>query len=388
LTAKPYGIDECILDSASTLTTGHGATVGPVKAKVRVPTLTDAAGAGAGLSAQIGFGAVGADPSTFTWSAATYESDQGAFDQYQASFTAPGVDGASEIAFRFKLGSGAYAYCDKDGFSNGYQSAQAGRLSVQSKLIAACKLELVSAFDIKSGDPLTAQVSVDATGTSAAGATAGLTAQIGVGPKGSDASTSPLWGWANAAYFGEFAGGRDAFSVTTQPAYNGNRSVAGRASFDNGATWTYCDYVGADGGFQASAQFDVTVNPHTDVAYCVLKYPATLSRDAGATVVYGQVYDSVLTPDAGSPIVAQFGAGLESQDPGVAWTWAPAPFSGIVGNNNEYAYRFTPGATGGPSYAYRFSTNDGGTWCYADLDGNGGGTAPFSGGANLGSVGP
>ena len=71
---------------------------------------------------------------------------------------------------------------------------------------------------------------------------------------------------------------------------------------------------------------------------------------------------------------------------GVAWDWHPAPFSGVVGNNNEYAYGFTP-AVVGASYAYRFSKNDGGTWCYADLNGNGpSGTGGFTGGANLGAV--
>lgn len=392
LTAKAYGIDECVLDSATMFTSAPSAMVGPVRAKVRVPTLTDVSGKGAGITAEVGYGAVGTAPSTWTnWSGATYEADSTTFDQYSATFGAPAADGTVELAYRFKLGSGAYVYCDKDGVSGGYMSAQGGRLTVASKRITACKMESVSAFAIRSGDPLAVTVSIEATGSAAVGATAGLGVQVGVGPKGSDGSASALWGWATASYTGEFAGGRDLFSATTQPAYNGDRTVAGRASLDNGVTWTYCDFVGADGGFQPSAQYDVTVSDHTDVAYCVLQHPPTVSGDAGV-LVYGQVYDAVLTPDAGAPIRAEFGAGLESQDPGVAWTWHVAAFSGAAGNNNEYAYSYAPGAVG-TRYAYRFSKNDGGTWCYADLNGNGASGVGqtwggFSGGSNLGAVVP
>ena len=96
--------------------------------------------------------------------------------------------------------------------------------------------------------------------------------------------------------------------------------------------------------------------------------------------MYGQVYEPGLTPNASAPIIAQLGVGPESADPGYGWTWSAAPFSGTVGNNNEFARAIS--ATAGASYAFRY-TVDGGVWCYGDLDGSQNG---FSGGANVGLV--
>jgi len=100
-----------------------------------------------------------------------------------------------------------------------------------------------------------------------------------------------------------------------------------------------------------------------------------------------------LTPDAGAPIKVEFGVGRETADPGVAWEWRSAPFNAIDGNNNQYAFSYTPDG-GAPNYAFRFSKNDGGTWCYGDNDGNGanGASTPWAGfsglGGNLGTVVP
>ncbi|MBL9038452.1 MAG: hypothetical protein JNG84_08070, partial [Archangium sp.] len=393
LTALPFAIDECVLEAPLSAVSLPNTQTASFSARVRVPSLTEDAGAGPGLTGELGIGAIGTPPSTWTnWTSATFDGDAQGFDRSRALADAPAGEGLYEVAYRFKLGSGAYVYCDGDGLTNGYASSAAGRLSVNARLISACKLESVSAFSIASGQPLSATLSVLATGSGDAGVTPGLIAHVGVGPQNDDASNSPLWGWAAATYDGEFDGGRDGFTWLSFPAYSGQRAVAGRASVDNGQTWTYCDFVGGDAGFQVSAQYNVQVGASTDFAYCNTQFPTTISPDAGVTRFYGQVYESGLTPNAAAPIRAEFGLGFERNDPGVAWSWLPAPIAAVATlapNNNEYAIDLAPDA-GASHYAFRFSRNDGGSWCYGDLNGNGTSVDGFSGfvsGApNLGRV--
>jgi hypothetical protein len=369
----------------------------PYKVAVTATTLTELAGQGAGVVVEVAQGAPGTQPSTWTnWVAASFVGDIGLSDQYQGSVMGGAVPGTFDVAFRARLGTKPFVYCDRDGSANGYQPVQAARLAVTSSAVTACKLETVSTSSVHSGDPLTATVSVAGTGTATAGATSGLRVQVGVGTAGTNASTSSLWGWAEATY-GNDAAGRDVFAATVRPAYTGTRSTSARASFDNGVTWTYCDLNGSDvSGYEVAQQYDVTVTNHVDLAWCNLQYPGTLSNDAGTATneqwptdgglgsVYGQVYQPGLTPnDAGVGVSAWLGVGVEAEDPGAAWTWVPAPFFGNPGaspNNNEY--RALVRLDAGASFMVRFS-RDGGSFCYGDLDGSGNGV---SGGANLGRV--
>ena len=146
-------------------------------------------------------------------------------------------------------------------------------------------------------------------------------------------------------------------------------------STNDGASWTYCDLNGSDqNGYEVSQQYNVTVTRHTPIQFCKLQFPQTIALDAGTSRIYGQVFQSGVTPDAGAPIRAQFGIGARDNEPSLAWQWSTAPFLGFGlnpnQNNNEYAVDYRPDG-GSPNYAFRFSIDDGGTWCYADNDGNG-----------------
>jgi len=170
-------------------------------------------------------------------------------------------------------------------------------------------------------------------------------------------------------------GGRDVYGLTFQPSYIGDRAVSARVSTNNGASWTYCDLNGSNAnGYEVTEQYNVTVTRHLSVQFCKTQFPATVSIDAGVSRVYGQIFQSGVTPDAGAPIRAQFGIGRRDEEPALAWQWSPAPFLGFGlapnANNNEYAVDYRPDG-GAPNYAFRFSVNDGGSWCYADNDGNG-----------------
>lgn len=382
LTAQALGVSECLMAATNaTQTLAPAATSLPWSVDVTVPTVTDGTGQGAGVDVELGLGAPGSDPSTWTsWTPAAYAADQGAADTWTGSLTAPSPDGVRDVAFRARVNSQAWVYCDRDGLANGYQAAQAGRLSVQSAAISACRLMTPSAFTVMSGGRLGTSVRVAIPGVSGnAGASPNLRVEIGVGPQGSDASASALWGWSALSYSSDQANSEEEWAHDVFPAYTGNRTVAGRASLDDGATWIYCDLNGSDvGGFEPAQQYDVTVTPHTDIDWCNLQFPLTATV---GTTIYGRVYEAGLTPDAGAPIAAELGLGTEAADPGLAWQWVAAPFNVTNGNDNEYAVAL-PDAGAGTRYIFRY-TLDGGSFCYGDANGS---TNGFSGGANIGEV--
>lgn len=382
LTAAPFDVANCVLESTGALQTVlPNAVSQPYTVLINVPTLTEATGQGTPLSVQLGSGAPGSAPSTWTnWTAATYTSDVMASDRYSATLTAPSSAGSSAVAYRVQVGARPPVYCDLDGSQNGFQQAQAGRLTVANALIQSCRLSTVSSSSLASGSSLTVTARALIPGVSGnAGASPDLRMQIGNGPVGFNASTSSLFGWRDAAFTADISGD-DEFTLTTYPAYTGDRAISARASLD-GVSWTYCDLNGSDvGGYEVSQQFDVSVTSHTEFDFCNLQAPATAD---GGTVIYGQIYEPGLTPNAATPFIAQLGIGRETEDPGFAWNWQPATFNVISGNNNEYQSALPIDGGIGLRYAFRFSL-DGGLWCYGDLDGsqNGG----FSGGNNIGLI--
>ncbi len=391
MTSKPFDVDECVLAAAAgSVASAPGGSAGPVRADVTALTLTEATGQGAGVTAEVGYGPRGSSPSTWTtWAAAAFEADSSAADRYAGSFTAPAA-GTYDVAYRVKLGSNAWQYCDRDGSANGYQAAQAGLLTVAAPAIQSCVLKFVTADTVTtamSGGKVTAYLRVNVPGLSSqAGATPGLKAQFGVGTQGVDARTSPDWGWKAASFNVDVAAtGEDEYQLTFFPAYTGTRAVASRVSLDNGATWTFCDTDGSANGYDVAKQWAVTVTPHADFGWCNLQHPA--AADAGQpSVIYGRVFQSGLTPNAAAPISAELGVGRKVEDPGLAWSWTAAGFSTLpADNSNEYKLTLTPDA-GGWSYAYRF-TKDGGTYCYGDLNASSDGFSGDLGGApNLGTT--
>jgi hypothetical protein len=372
-TVKAIDVDDCQVDMPSALLVQPSATSAPTNAHVLSYAVTDATGQGTGITGEIGYGTVGTLPSTWTsWQPAGFLDDAFLFDKYSASLVAPATPGTYDFAYRFKYQSNPYVYCDLDGASNGYTVGQAAKLTVATASISACKLQFVDKSSVPSGDVVNAYVRVTVPGLSSqAGSTPGLRVQVGVGPGGDNASSSTLWGWKEAAYNLDTAG-TDEFSVAFQPAYNGGRAVSGRASLDNGGTWTYCDLNGSDvNGYEVAQQHALNVTDHQDLDFCNLQFPATITTvaDAGSSMIYGQLFVAGGTPSATFPVTAQIGVGKKVEDPGLAWTWTAASFNAAMGNNNEYqAQVYKP--AGSYHYAFRYSRN-GASWCFGDLNGNG-----------------
>jgi len=372
-TVKEIDIDDCQVDAPVALLAQPSGQTAVTNSHVRVSTVTELLGQGAGVTAEVGYGPVGSQPSTWTaWQPATFSTDAIFFDRYVKAITAPAAVGTYDVAYRYRYLTKPYVYCDVDGSANGYQVAQAAKLTVASAAISACNLQFVDKATVPSGDGVTAFARVTVPGLSAnAGPTPGLRVQVGVGTAGDNASTSLLWGWKEAAFNIDTAGA-DEFVLAFQPAYNGNRAVSARASLNNGATWTYCDLNGSDvNGYEVAQQHTLVVTDHQDFDFCNLQFPAAATRqfDGGGVDVYGQLYVAGVTPNPAFAVTAQLGTGKKVEDPGMTWTWTSASFNTAAGGNNEYSATLfkTPGTY---HYAYRFS-RDGGSWCYGDLNGNG-----------------
>lgn len=385
LSARPFDVSDCVLSAqGAAQTVLPSAITQPYTVQVTVPTLTDGPGQGTPLSVQAGSGALGSDPASWTqWAMASYAGDANAADSYSATIVAPATPGQQAVAFRVQVGSRPPVFCDLDGSQNGYQQAQAGRLTVSSVIIQSCRLATVSDFALPSGSPLIVTARALIPGVSASpGPSPQLRLQIGVGPQGTNASSSNLWGWQEAAFATDISpSGEDEFRATAYPAYTGNRAVSARASLD-GVSWMYCDLNGSDvGGYEVTQQYDVMVNNHAAFDFCNTQAPAMGARGAS---IYGQIYEPGLTPNAATPFIAQLGIGVESEDPGLAWTWMPATFNVLSNNNNEYQRSLPADAGVGLRYAFRYSL-DAGMWCFGDLNGSQDG---FSGGTNIGLITP
>jgi hypothetical protein len=113
-----------------------------------------------------------------------------------------------------------------------------------------CKLQFPAAASVPEGGTLQVFGRIYEAGvTEAAGASLAVTAQVGVGPDGSDPRTSGAWTWTPMSYNpnvnvpaneDEYAG-----SLTVPSATGSPYDYAVRFSLDNGAGWTACDTDGA-----------------------------------------------------------------------------------------------------------------------------------------------
>lgn len=421
-------VERCKVQFPATLETVEGLPSDKVYGWVWSQGITDAAGAGAGITGELGYGPQGTDPTdaAWSWTQATWNADKdsGAADEYQATLTGP-APGTWHYAYRFSVGGGAKVYCDLDGSDNGFTSAQAGVLTAKAAA-TTCRLDSVvqpgtttAVSSIGSGEPVEAKARLlipNLTGQT--GAAPNVLAQVGVGTAGSDASASPAWGWKDATFLSDDGTtNEDVYSVVFTPAYSGTRAVSFRFSTNGGQSWLYCDLDGSEiGGYTPSQQASLNVGKHGSLNYCNLQHPETACQsasmdggtagacpDAGVpsstpTVIFGQVFEAGVTPHAdaaaaAAAYVVEWGYGKKVEDPGLAWTWSPATFNVAAGNNDEFRGVLSGLPVGTWSYAFRYRKMASQRWCYGDLDGNGLNTGltgfngeNASGGENLGQA--
>ena len=114
----PLEADYCNVQFPISLNVAAGAVTPLVYGRIFELGFTEAAGANAAARAQLGFGPASANPeyqAGWTWTNATFNTQVGNDDEFQASFTAPAT-GSYRYVYRFSLDHGAtWTTCDNDG---------------------------------------------------------------------------------------------------------------------------------------------------------------------------------------------------------------------------------------------------------------------------------
>ncbi len=388
-------ITEAVLLGDATLTDQSGAdpVAVTVRAEVEIPTVTDAAGQGAGVQAQVGFvedtGSASLDD--ITWTDASYDTDANGRDVYTGKVSVPGATGGQtrvyRLAVRFSWGGAqaGWVIADRDGAANGAQLSQLQRLEVSQNRIDWCRLggqdpappPNVSLSAGEAG-PLVFVQLYEPGVTDSAGAGANVEAQLGHGAYQSEPASGG-WTWTDGAFNVDTGGGaNDEWMGTLTNPGEGSYSWAWRVRVDGGP-WRYCDAdgSGAETGFELDQAGRLTVTPAAaTVDRCRLQHPATLQTTEGApsAPVYGWVWAAGITngQGQGGGVNGDVGYGPVGADPSdAAWTWSPATFNEDKDGDaaDEYTGTFVGPAAGTYAYAFRFRLGTG-SYTYCDLDGS------------------
>ncbi len=140
-----------------------------VYGQVWIDGVTNQPGATPSLRAQLGYGPAGSNPegsSGWTWVEASFNVDAGNNDEFKASLL-PEAVGVFDYAYRYTTTNARdWIYADLDGIGNGYDLAQAGKLTVNSSddttapavptglnVVSASPAGIELAWDAVAGDP-------------------------------------------------------------------------------------------------------------------------------------------------------------------------------------------------------------------------------------------
>ncbi|HSJ89118.1 MAG TPA: alpha-amylase family glycosyl hydrolase [Anaerolineales bacterium] len=145
----------------------------------------------------------------------------------------------------------------------------------------------------------------------------------------------------------------------------------------NASNYYYVVTALDDKGNESAYSNEVSALPHLTIGWANLQWPPTMTHIISAInrtdTAYGQVWIDGATnqPGATPGLLAQLGFGPQGSNPNgnAAWTWTDATFNVDSGNNDEFKASMLPDMTGTFDYLYRYSTDNGATWLYADLNG-------------------
>ena len=259
-----------------------------VTSQVYVEGLTENGNAGSPLiRAQIGHGAIGSDPATWSesdWSDAVVNSAANADalgnnNEYMATLSGLAA-GSHAFAFRYKAnGDSDWFYCDSDGHSaaptgeaDGFSTDKLGHLTVLDPSLLAvgwCRLQN-DAAQITPADTFTAYGQVWVDGLT--GASNGfvddpaIEAQLGLVSPASDLrnfdADESVWTDAaiNAQASAEALGNNNEYMASKANLAAGQYSFAFRFRVAGASSWTYCDLEpGSSDDFQVERQGTLTV---------------------------------------------------------------------------------------------------------------------------------
>ena len=156
----------------------------------------------------------------------------------------------------------------------------------------------------------------------------------------------------------------------------------------NGSPLFYVVTAVDSAGNESTVSDEVSAVPHFSIGWANLQWPPTLTHTISTVNrtdnVYGQVWiDGVTNQPGQTPTLrAQLGWGPSASNPdgNSSWQWVDAVFNTDAGNNDEFVSSLLPDQVGSFDYAYRYTTTNGQTWVYADLDGIGNGYSPAQAG--------
>jgi len=111
-------LDFCNVQFPPDITIAAGSATPMIFGKVYEAGLTEAMGANAAITAEVGFGPANVNPTTqsgYQYFAATFNVQSGNDDEYMASFTPFAMPGSYRYVYRFSRDGASWTYCDKNG---------------------------------------------------------------------------------------------------------------------------------------------------------------------------------------------------------------------------------------------------------------------------------
>ncbi len=158
-------------------------------------------------------------------------------------------------------------------------------------------------------------------------------------------------------------------------------TVTGSTSFTDTnlmpATSYYYVVKAVKNGVESAPSNEVHALPAYAIDWANLQWPTaithTISTLTPTESIYGRIYIADVTsmPGATPSVIAEVGYGPDGSMPAgnASWSWFATTFNTDAGNNDEFQGTLLPNQVGTFDYAYRYSTDNGTTWVYADLDG-------------------
>jgi large repetitive protein len=279
--------------------------------------VTEAAGAGAGIEAQLGYSTTNTNPNTWTtWQAATFNTQSGNNDEYASTLSGLAA-GTYYYTYRYRLNACEWQY---SGTAGAWATGTNGVLTVNPNHAIA----LTSA-----GATTTQTVCPNSAITN-------ITYSVTGGGTGAGVTGLPT------GVSGSFSGG--VFTISGTPTVSG--------------TYNYTVTTSGNGCTVATATGAITVR--NLLGFVNLQFPATATIcPSGSFTAYGQTYGLGVTEaaGAGAGIVAELGYSSANTDPSTWTTWQAATFNTQSGNNDEYASTLSGLSAGTYYYAYRYRLN-------------------------------
>lgn len=364
------------VQSPATASINEGSSVA-VYGQVNEPGLTEAAGQGAGVTAELGYSTTNTNPNTWSnWSLASFNTQVGDNDEFLANLGSGLTPGTYYYAYRYKINTGAYLY----GGTAGVWNNDSGVLTVNSNVVDAGQVT-VSPASVPEGTSSTATVEIYEPGlTDTAYNAANQTIEFAyVSGTDSNPSTWSALLWTSTGVTQSDAGNNDRYSFTLPNNLAlGTYYIAARVKKAGSTEWRY---LGSNWGTWSSSASLSVVSNKVDWANIQSPISGTILTGSSYTV-YSQVHEPSVTGDANSHagITAWIGYNTANVAPTAGgWTWVAATRNTSFSDtsNDEYSAEIGTGRPAGTYYyAARYQKSGSTEFFYGGHAG-----APNTGGA-------